>query len=121
MHFGMVRAANDNETLYVSGTGADAFGHIMGKCAPDFAGLAFGPVIATAPVDWRRGAAHTYGVSAATCLTARFSTFGAAPWVTSTSHSTDRGQLDVSIAAGLRAITGAQASKWGADKPPSFG
>jgi len=85
MNFGMVWAANDNETLYVSGTGADAFGHITGKCAPDFAGLAFGPVIATTPVDWRRDAAHTYGVSAATCSTARFSTFGAAPWVTSKS------------------------------------
>jgi len=36
-------------------------------------------------------------------------------------HWSHRGQLDVSIAASLRAITGAQASKWGADKPPSFG
>jgi hypothetical protein len=85
MHFGMVRAANENETLYRSGSGADACGHIMGKDAPDLADLAFGPVIATTPVDWRRGAAHIYGVSATTCPTARFSTFGAAPWVTSTS------------------------------------
>ena len=42
MDFGMVRAARDADTLYMRGTGAAAYVHVVHKGATGFAGFAFG-------------------------------------------------------------------------------
>lgn len=42
MDFGMVRAARDDETLYMRGTGAAAYVHVVHKGPPGFTGFAFG-------------------------------------------------------------------------------
>ena len=90
--FGLVWAANDNETLYMS-----AAGRLASRRHAHEWGIGR-HLLDSQIFDYRRGSlGHIH------------------------EHWTDRDQLDVSIAAGMPPISGAQATHWGPDMPPSFG
>ena len=92
MNFGMVWAANDNETLYMS-----AAGRLASRRRAQEWGIGR-HLLDSQIFDYRRGSlGHIH------------------------EHWTDRDQLDVSIAAGMRTISGGQATHWGPHMPPSFG